>query len=134
MIKDDEEGIAMATNLTNEEKMEKLLKEIIAQDEGIAAADRVFRRICNGEVQPVRLPTLQKSELNYQRRMVEAKRGGHAESLRKGRAEGMKEGKAEEKLEIARKMKEMGDSVEKIQAITGLPKETLEQIQITGNR
>jgi NACalpha-BTF3-like transcription factor len=105
----------MATNLTNEEKMEKLLKEIIAQDEGIAAADRVFRRICNGEVQPVRLPTLQKSELNYQRRMVEAKRRGHAESLKKGRAEGMEEGYTKKALEIARKMKEMGEPIEKIQ-------------------
>jgi len=111
----------MATNLTNEEKREKLLKEIIARDEGIAAADRLFRRICSGEVQPMRLPTLQKSELNYQRRMIEAKRRDHAESLRKDRTEGI--------LEIARKMKEMGDSIEKIQIITGLPPETIEQMQ-----
>jgi predicted transposase/invertase (TIGR01784 family) len=124
-----EEGIAMATNLTNEEKKEKLLKEIIAQDEGIAAADRVFRRICNGEVQPVRLPTLQKSELNYQRRMIEAKRRGHTESLQKGRAEGLAEGHAEKALEIARKMKNAGRPLSEIAEFTGLDIETLEQLR-----
>jgi len=38
------------------------------------------------------------------------------------------EARADEKLEIARKMKEMGDSIEKIQTITGLPPETIEQM------
>jgi hypothetical protein len=32
------------------------------------------------------------------------------------------------KLEIARKMKELGDSVERIQIITGFPAETIEQL------
>jgi len=39
-----------------------------------------------------------------------------------------KEGRAEEKLEIARKMKEMGDPVEKIHTVTGLSFETIEQM------
>jgi predicted transposase/invertase (TIGR01784 family) len=38
------------------------------------------------------------------------------------------EGRAEVKLEIARKMKAMGDSVERIHAITALPMETIEQL------
>jgi hypothetical protein len=105
----------MATNLTNEEKMEKLIKEIIAQDEGIAAANSVFKRICNGEVQPVRLPTLQKSELNYQRRMVEARRKGRAE------------GHAEKALEIARKMKAAGRPLGEIIEFTELSAESIEQ-------
>jgi predicted transposase YdaD len=40
--------------------------------------------------------------------------------LAEGKAEGHREGLAEGKLEIARKMKEMGDSVEKIYAVTGI--------------
>jgi len=115
----------MATNLTNKEKMEKLVKEIIAQNEGIAAADRVFRRICNGEVQPVRLPTMQKSELNYQKRMVEAKRMGHAESLQKSRAEGLAEGHADKALEIACKMKKAGRPLSEIVEFTSLTIETI---------
>jgi hypothetical protein len=56
-----------------------------------------------------------------------------AESLQKGRAEGMEKGRAEgrlnEKLEIARKMKETGDSIEKIQAITGLDIKTVNRLR-----
>ena len=115
----------MATDLTNEEKMEKLVKEIIAHDEGIAAAYSIFRDVCNGEVQPVRLPTLQKSELDYQRRMVEAKRRGHVESLRKGHAEGLAEGHADKALEIARKMKNAGRPLSEIAEFTGLTIETI---------
>ena len=44
------------------------------------------------------------------------------------RREGREEGRTEEKLEIARKMKEMGDPIERIQTITGLPPETIEQM------
>jgi len=43
---------------------------------------------------------------------------------KRGRAEGM----AEKALEIAGKMKEMGDPVEKIQTVTGLPTETIEHL------
>ena len=39
-------------------------------------------------------------------------------------AEGRNEGRSEEKLEIARKMKEMGFSAEQIQAVTGVSTET----------
>jgi len=115
----------MATNLTNEDKTEKLVKEIIVKDDGIAAAYDAFMRICNGEVQPVRLPVLQKSELNYQRRMIEAQRRGHAESLRKGRAEGLAEGHADKALEIARKMKKAGRPLSEIAEFTGLTIETI---------
>jgi len=44
------------------------------------------------------------------------------------REEGMKEGRTDEKLEIAGKMKRMGDSLEKIHTITGLPIETIGQL------
>jgi len=45
-----------------------------------------------------------------------------------GLTEGMAKGRREEKLAIARKMKAMGDSAEKIQIITGLPPETVARI------
>jgi predicted transposase YdaD len=43
-------------------------------------------------------------------------------------AEGEKAGIETGKLEIARKMKEMGDSFERIRIITGFPTETIEQL------
>jgi predicted transposase YdaD len=63
------------------------------------------------EIEYARMTSLLKGELDWQSGMAEAKC----------------EGRAEKALEIARKMKEMGDPIEKIQAITGLPPETIEQ-------
>jgi len=42
--------------------------------------------------------------------------------------EGMRKGIAKSTLEIARKMKGMGDSIEKIHTITGLSFETIERL------
>jgi hypothetical protein len=62
----------------------------------------------------------------------EARRIGRTEGLKEGRTEGLKEGitqgKTEVMFEIARKMKEIGDSSQKIHAITGLPPETIENL------
>jgi predicted transposase YdaD len=43
-----------------------------------------------------------------------------------GLKEGLAKGEAKANLEIARKMKAMGDSVEKIHAVTGLSPDTVE--------
>ena len=51
-----------------------------------------------------------------------------AEKMYHSKQEGLQEGRAEEKLEIARKMKEMGFSAEQIQGVTGLPIETITQL------
>ena len=45
-----------------------------------------------------------------------------------GMKKGMKKGRQESAFEIARKMKGMGDSIEKIHALTGLPIKTVERI------
>ena len=45
-----------------------------------------------------------------------------------GMAKGRQEGRQESILEIARKMKGMGDSIEKIHTITGLSFETIERL------
>ena len=51
-----------------------------------------------------------------------------AEKLHRSKQEGLQEGRNEASLDIARKMKEMGDSIEKIHTITGLPIETIERM------
>jgi predicted transposase/invertase (TIGR01784 family) len=53
---------------------------------------------------------------------------GRAEGMVEGREEGRAEGRAEGKLEVTRIMKEMGDSIERIQIITGLAGETVVQL------
>jgi predicted transposase/invertase (TIGR01784 family) len=59
---------------------------------------------------------------------IEKNRLDRGQELYERREEGRAEGRADEKLEIARKMKAMGDSAERIQTITGLPPETIEQL------
>jgi predicted transposase/invertase (TIGR01784 family) len=107
--------------LTDEEKRDKII-EIIKREEGIAMAVETLVNITQDEIEYARMCNLIKSQLDYQSGMVDAERKGRAE----GHAEGHAQGRADEKLEIARKMKEMGDSIEKIQTITGLPPETIE--------
>lgn len=53
-----------------------------------------------------------------------ARREGRAEGLEEGRAEGIAEGRAD----VARKMKEMGSSVDFIIQVTGLSAEELEKL------
>ena len=45
-----------------------------------------------------------------------------------GRAEGLAEGRTEGIVEVARKMKEAGDSIEKIHTITGLSVDEVEKL------
>jgi predicted transposase/invertase (TIGR01784 family) len=105
--------------LTDEEKRGKIM-EIINREEGIAMAVDTLVNITQDEIEYARMSNLIKSKLDYQSDMAWAKR--------EGREEGLAEGRTEIALEIARKMKEMGDPVEKIQAITGLPPETIKQV------
>jgi predicted transposase/invertase (TIGR01784 family) len=136
----------------NMDKKKELAEEAVKMDTAIQAAnDRMV--YVTGDKEAIRAYEMHQmalsdytSQMNYARD-VAMKRGmrkgmkkgikegraigravgraeGHAEGHAEGRMEGMKEGI----LEIARKMKEMGDSVEKIQTITGLPTETIEQL------
>jgi predicted transposase/invertase (TIGR01784 family) len=78
------------------------------------------------------MSTLLKSELDWQSREVGARRKGLAEGrmegLKEGFTKGHDEGRNEASLDIAQKMKTMGFLAEQIQAVTGLPIETVEQI------
>ena len=53
---------------------------------------------------------------------------GEASGEARGKAIGEASGRERMALDIARKMKEMGDSVERIYAITGLSIDTVEQL------
>lgn len=47
-----------------------------------------------------------------------------------GKEEGREEGREEEKMEIAKKMKKNEISIELIEKVTGLDKETIENIKV----
>ena len=107
-------------NYRHEQGAEELIEQLCQTEEGIMRAENAVRKINRDYIQYARDVAEMKNNIDRQLDMERAER----EVLAKGR----QEGRAEEKLEIAHKMKEMGDSVEKIQTITGLPTETIEQI------
>jgi predicted transposase YdaD len=81
-----------------------------------------------GEEEQIRLDLEEAREKAMAEGHAEGRAKGHAEGRAEGRAEGHAEGFTDSKLEIARKMKEMGDSVERIHAITNLPLDTIEMM------
>ena len=104
----------------NDERVQALIEELCLKEEGIMRAERAVQGISRDYVRAIRRMNIIKNEMDRNQR-----------SYDEGRDEGLEEGRAEgyaEKLEIARKMKEAGDPIEKIHAITGLSFETLEQM------
>jgi len=70
------------------------------------------------------------SAINYARStgMAKGRKKGRQEGIAEGMTQGRQEGRQESTLEIARKMKTMGDSIKKIQAVTGLSMETITRL------
>ena len=80
-------------------------------------ASEVLITITKEEREQAWLRSREKYVLDTQSNLVEAKRKAEQKGIRKGRVEG--------KLEVARKMKEMGDSDEKIYALTRISPDML---------
>jgi len=124
----------------HEERAEKLIEELTRKEEGIMRAERAAAEIDRDYEKFARRLADEKNRLDIALRREAIRRASLAEGLEQGRTEGLEqgrtegleqgraEGRAENTLEIARKMKEMGDSVEKIQLTTGLPAETIEKM------
>ncbi|MDR3123404.1 MAG: Rpn family recombination-promoting nuclease/putative transposase [Treponema sp.] len=97
--------------LTDRSKRAKI-NEVIANEEGIAMASEVLITISKDEAERARLMSEWKHEMDLQSKMVQAKREGRRESA----------------LEIARTLKSLGDSVEKIAQATGLAVEDVAKL------
>jgi predicted transposase/invertase (TIGR01784 family) len=97
-------------------KKRYIINEIIKQEEGIAMASQVLMTISRDEVERARLISEEKYILDTQSKVVHTKRQGEAKGIKK------------EKLKIARKLKEIGDSVERIHTITDLSPDVIEKL------
>ncbi|MDR1863338.1 MAG: hypothetical protein LBQ67_05390, partial [Treponema sp.] len=100
------------------------INEIIEQEEGIAMASEVLMSISKDEVERARLMSEYKYVVDTQSKVVQARREGRLEGEQKGRREGEQKGRQEGerkgRLAVARSLKAMGDSPEKIERVTGL--------------
>jgi predicted transposase/invertase (TIGR01784 family) len=100
----------------------ELIEEVIKMDSAIQAANERMIYV-TGDKEAMRAYEMRQMALSdYTSSINYAREEGFSKGRTEGRAEGI--------LEIARKMKEMGDSIEKIQIVTGLPQETIEQMKI----
>jgi predicted transposase/invertase (TIGR01784 family) len=136
----EEEKWCMYMKYRHEERAGRLIKDLCRKEEGIMRAEKTVNGISRDYLKAAREMAIIKNRWDRERAELRAKKEaqekghaeghakGHAEGHAKGHAEGHAEGLAEGKLEIARKMKEMGDSVEKIHTITGLPEETIQKL------
>jgi predicted transposase YdaD len=93
----------------HEHRAVELIEELCREEAGIMRAEKVVSKISRDERRYARYVAEMKNNIDLM----------FAEE--RGRKEGI--------LEVARKMKEMGDPIEKIQTITGLPTETIESME-----
>jgi predicted transposase/invertase (TIGR01784 family) len=105
--------------LTDKSKRGKI-NEILEDEEGIAMAGKVLLGISKDEVERARLTSEYKYVVDTQSKVVRAKREGREE----GRLEGWQEGR----LEVARNLKMMGEPIEKIARVTGVPYEVIKSL------
>jgi predicted transposase/invertase (TIGR01784 family) len=132
----EEEKWCMYMKYRHEEQAGKLIEDLCRKEEGIMRAEKAVSGISRDYMKAAREMAIIKNRLDrgqaeYNARekgRTEGRAEGRAEGRTEGLAEGHAEGLAEGKLEIARKMKKMGDSAERIHTITGLSPETIREL------
>jgi len=112
----EEEKWCIYMKYRHEEQTAELIKKLYRQEEGIMLAEKAVAGISRDYKKYVRWMAITKNRMEFEEKMYRSKQ------------EGLQEGRNEASLDIARKMKEMGDAVEKIHAITGLSIETIERM------
>jgi predicted transposase/invertase (TIGR01784 family) len=127
----EEEKWCMYMGYRHDEQAGRLIDDLCRKEEGIMRAEKTVNGISRDYRKFARKMAIIKNridseyaELRAQKAEEKAKAEGRAE----GHAEGLEKGRDEKAFEIARKMKETGDSVEKIQMITGLSSETIRKL------
>ena len=104
----------------------ELLEEIIAMDTTIRMASAKHAFVMQDDEAYETYWMRLKAQMDLSSQLQYAKDEGMAEGIEQG----ITQGRIVEKLEIARRMKEMGDPIEKICVITGLSLEALEELGI----
>ena len=116
----------------HEERAEALIEKLCREDKGIMHADKTLTKVSRDYKKFVREMSIMKNSMDRASDIYYARLEGKAEGLIQGKSEGLIQGKsegiAEKSLDIARKMKAMGDSTEKIHTVTGISAEIIEKL------
>jgi predicted transposase/invertase (TIGR01784 family) len=113
--------------VTDRSKRTKI-NEVIANEEGIAMASEVLITISKDDAERARLRSEWKYEMDFQSKMVEAKREGWKAGQKAGQKAGRKEGEKEGRKKVALNLKNLGISVEQIVQVTGLSIEDIAKL------
>ena len=105
-------------------RAQPLIEELCRKEEGIMRAERAVERVSRSYLKSIREMNIIKNEMDRNQRIYDREKAATARGHAKGHAEGLAEGK----LEIARKMKDMGISFEQIHTATALSLETIEKL------
>jgi len=108
----------------NQKSPPELIAEVVKMDSAIQAANERMIYV-TGDKEAIRAYEMRQMALSDYTSAVNYAR---EEGRRKGIKQGMTKGRQESTLEIARKMKGMGDSIKKIHTITGLSVDTIEHL------
>jgi predicted transposase/invertase (TIGR01784 family) len=120
----EEEKWCIYFRYRHEDKAVKLIEKLCREEEGIMWAERAAAKADRDYDKFVRRFLEMKKSMD----IAAIKNNARREARSEGRAEGLAEGRTETTLEIARKMKTMGEPAEKIQAFTGLPPASIEKL------
>jgi len=139
----EDEKWCMYMRYRHEDRAAELIEQLCREEAGIMRAEKAVTKVSRDYIRYARKMAEIKNSMDRAQELLIAEEEAHERGLQKGLQEGIEEGikKGIEKgladgraeshaktLDIARKMKEMGDSIEKIQLITGLTTETIEQL------
>ena len=120
----EEEKWCIYLKYRDEERAGALIKQLCTEEEGIMRAEQAVYQLSRDYKRYALKMAEMKNSMDRAQELLEAREEAQAE----GHAAGHAEGHVVATLDIARKMKEMGDSAERIHIITGLPVETIEKI------
>ena len=124
----EEEKWCIFMRYRHEERAAGLVEKLYREEKGIMRAEKAISKIDRDYWKYAWQMAAEKNRLDRGQRIYDLKQEARAEGLAEGRAEGRTEGRTEglqegeqkKSIEVAAKMKAMGDSVEKIQTVTGL--------------
>ena len=129
----DDEKWCIYFKYRHEQQAAALIDKLCYEEEGIMRAEKAVTKVDRGMKRAARRMAIIKNDMERAEKTRYTQHDinqtsyqiGHREGIWEGRQEGCQEGRQEARLEIARKMKSMGDSIERIQIVTGLSSETV---------
>ncbi|MCL1812661.1 MAG: Rpn family recombination-promoting nuclease/putative transposase [Treponema sp.] len=108
----------------HDERAKSLIKKLCREDTGIMHAEKTLTKVSRDYKKYARKMAILKNSMDRASDIYNARLEGKEEGLIQGKSEGI----AENNLDIARKMKAMGDSTDKIHTVTGIPAEIIDKM------